>query len=361
MQRLLLLLVLLQAIRLVAEDSTNVGDIRRMPDAVLLGEFQRESIVEAAVGFTAPDAVVQLQTPSIDLPPFLRLIRQTAAAEDQGIRFAVRFALDTSRTGTFRGPIRFRSGLVVSEIPVEAVVIAEDPSKPRVLILDTPWTPVGFDDGALIRPWLDVVRQSGANVDYRWLREVGNYEPLPPLARHDTVLVSGDSLSSFSTAEIEQLLGFARDGGRLLVFANRFFVGSVQAANRLTSTTGMRWRDVEPTRPIGPDTPPMERWTFHCEGTDVLLHPLTEGIRSVHAVRPSPIQISGTNALPLVKLTGQTNAALAAISPLGKGDIVGVGLTLWAAWPLEEQARKADSARFLANLLKYRSPARPGR
>ena len=114
MQRLLLLLVLLQAIRLVAEDSTNVGDIRRMPDAVLLGEFQRESIVEAAVGFTAPDAVVQLQTPSIDLPPFLRLIRQTAAAEDQGIRFAVRFALDTSRTGTFRGPIRFRSGLVVS-------------------------------------------------------------------------------------------------------------------------------------------------------------------------------------------------------------------------------------------------------
>lgn len=361
MQRLLLLLVLLQAIRLVAEDSANVGDIRRMPDAVLLGEFQRDSTVEAAVGFTAPDAVVQLQTPSIVLPPFLRLIRQTANAEDQGIRFTVRFALDTSRTGTFRAPIRFRSGLVVSEIPVEAIVIAEDPSKPRVLILDTPWTPVGFDDGSLIRPWLDVVRQSGANVDYRWLREVGNYEPLPPLARHDTVLVSGDSLSSFSTAEIDQLLSFAQDGGRLLVFANRFFVGSVQAANRLASTTGMRWRDVEPTRPIGPDTPPMERWTFHCEGADVLPHPLTEGIRSVHAVRPSPIQISRTNALALVKLTGQTNAALAAISPLGKGDVVGVGLTLWAAWPLEEQARKADSARFLANLLKYRSPARPGR
>ncbi len=361
MQRLLLLVVLLQAIRLVAEDSTNVGDIRRMPDAVLLGEIQQQSTVEAGVGFTAPDAVVKLQTPSIVLPPFLRLIRQTGEAEDQGVRFTVRFALDTSRTGTFRGPIRFRSGLVVSEIPVEATVVTEDPSKPRVLILDTPWTPVGFDDGSLIRPWLDVVRQSGATVDYRWLRETGNYEPLPPLARHDTVLVSGDSLSSLSTAEIDQLLAFARDGGRLLVFANRFFVGSVQAANRLTATTGLRWRDIEPTRTIGPDTPPMERWTFHCEGSDVRSHPLTEGVRSVHAVRPSPIQISGTNAVALVKLTGQTNAALAAIRPLGKGEVVGVGLTLWAAWPLEEQARTADSARFLANLLKHRSPARSDR
>lgn len=339
-----------------AAESGNLGEIARTPDRVAPGELRQGGVFEASVGFNIPDPNVAIEPPSIEMPPFVRLVRQKVDVGEERTRATLRVAFETSRIGHFQGNIRFRGGLYASDIGVDFTVVAPQPGQPRVLILDTPWTHYGVEDASMLQPWLDIVRASGVSADYRWLREADHYEPMPDLSGYHAVLLSGDSLYSLSVAEGEELRKFASDGGRLLVFANRFYVGSVQAANRVLGPAGIRFVDREAKHPAPTDAPPEEAYTFRIGSTNLMKHPLTQGVTNLHAYRASPILLQSTNAQPLVQLPGLTNACLAAVAPIGKGDAVAVGLTIWWGWPIEPGAQGTDTARFLSNLLRARQP-----
>lgn len=339
-----------------AAESTGLGEIARTPDRVAPGELRQGGVFEASVGFNIPDPNVAIEPPSIEAPSFVRIVRQKVEVSDELTRVTLRIAFDTSRTGHFQGNIRFRGGLYASDIGVDFTVVAPRPGQPRVLILDTPWTHYGVEDSSMLQPWLDIVRASGVVADYRWLREADHYEPMPDLSEYQAVLLSGDSLYSLSVAEGDELRKFASEGGRLLVFANRFYVGSVQAANRLLAPAGIRFVDREAKHAAPTNAPPEEAYTFRIGSTNLTKHPLTEGVTNLHAYRASPILLQSTNALPLALLPGLTNACLAATAPIGKGDAVAVGLTIWWGWPIEPGAQGTDTARFLSNLLSSRHP-----
>ncbi len=339
-----------------AAESTNLGEIVRTPDRVAPGNLRQGGVFEANVGFNIPDPNVAIEPPSIEMPPFVRLVRQKVEVGEERTRVTLRIAFDTSRNGHFQGNIRFRGGLFASDIGVDFTVVTPKPGQPRVLILDTPWTHYGVEDASMLQPWVDLVQASGVVADYRWLREADHYEPMPDLSGYHAVLLSGDSLYSLSVAEGDDLRKFASEGGRLLVFANRFYVGSVQAANRVLGPAGIRFVDREAKHPVPTNAPPEEAYTFRIASTNITRHPLTEGVTNLHAYRASPILLQSTNAQPLACLPGLTNACLAAFAPIGKGDAVAVGLTIWWGWPIEPGAQGTDTARFLSNLLRGRQP-----
>lgn len=339
-----------------AAESASLGEVGRTPDRVAPGEVRQGGVFEASVGFNVPDPNVAIEPPSIEAPSFVRIVRQKVEVADERTRVILRLSFDTSRTGRFQGSIRFRGGLYASDIGVDFTVVAPQPGQPRVLILDTPWTHYGVEESTMLQPWLGIVRSSGVSADYRWLREADHYEPMPDLSGYQSVLLSGDSLYSLSVAEGDELRRFASEGGRLLVFANRFYVGSVQAANRLLGPAGIRWIDREAKHPTPTNAPPEEAYTFRIGTNGILRHPLTAGVTHLHAYRASPILLQSTNAQPLVQLPGLTNGCLAAVAPIGKGEAVAVGLTIWWGWPIEPDAQGTDTARFLSNLLRSRQP-----
>lgn len=341
-----------------AESASGLG-ITSIPDSLILGTVAQDATLIAGVRVGIPDNSGAAGNPDIQLPPFLQLLDRRAETGPEGVDWILRLGTVTSRTGTFRGEIRLRAGLLSSRLPVELDVVPRDPSQSRLLVLDTPWTHFGFEEGTQIRPWLDVVRKSGVTADYLWLHEGQRHEPLPDLSPFSTVLVSGESLATLVEPEMVQLRTFATNGGRLLVFANRFFVGSVPGANRLLQPTGLRFSDREPTNRLRPDAEGFDRYIFRITGDQLHPHPMVEAVHSVHAFRPSPIHLT-TNAnlaRPLVSLPGYTNAHLAVVTPLGRGEAVGVGLTLWATMTSEPGAEDSDNVRFLGRLLHHRRPS----
>ena len=119
-----------------AAESGNLGEIARTPDRVAPGELRQGGVFEASVGFNIPDPNVAIEPPSIELPPFVRLVRQRVDVGEERTRVTLRIAFDTSRNGHFQGNIRFRGGLYASDIAVDFTVAAPQPGQPRVLILD---------------------------------------------------------------------------------------------------------------------------------------------------------------------------------------------------------------------------------
>src|SRR5262249_24970471 len=116
------------------------------------------------------------------------------------------------------------------------------------------------------------------------------------LSKFDVVLLAPDALLEASAADIKRARAFAERGGRLVVAANRFFVGSVEAANKVLEGYGVKMLDTE--APAGPNEAILERKGFAPEV-------IKAGIGSARFPRASPVTVTdGKRARVLVKAAG---------------------------------------------------------
>jgi hypothetical protein len=357
-----------------AAESGTTKAVGRTPQRIDLGILRPDAVAEASVIVEFP-IVIDPANLTLTAPAFVRVVTNQVEIQDPGTEKATTVCdlllnFDTHAPGTNRGTLRLEAGLLVGEVPVAAVIAPREPGLTRLLVLDPPWWGNAFEDDVVLGPWHALVRSNRLDPDYRLKRHADPKRPLPELFGHDLVLIGGESLLSLDESERIKLRTFADAGGRLLVFADHFFAGTIPAANRLIAPYGLMLTNHEPPsvpgfvessardlgQNVGLRVKPHEGRT-HKMGSDAIYDDaLTAGVSKVHEHRPTPIFSFNPTTRPLVKLAAQTNGFLAIVAPVGKGEIVVVGLSLWWAWPAEELAAGTDTARFLGNLVRRKQP-----
>jgi hypothetical protein len=208
--------------------------------------------------------------------------------------------------------------------------------------VETPFSRFSTSDAAMFNPWLNLV--SGAHVDVHYL----DVRPRSPVLREidlaniDVVLLGMGGLVNLHDSDINRLRQFTERGGRTILTANRFFVGTVGKANALLVPYGLRMTDTEP----------IDRPEFDLRAAEIANHPLTDGVKALYFHRPSPVAVTDSNkGTILVAAPTYPGEGFVAVARAGQGEVVALGESLWWSWVDSDRAKGSDNGALLANLM----------
>jgi hypothetical protein len=168
------------------------------------------------------------------------------------------------------------------------------------------------------------------------------------LAKFDVVVLGMEGLVGLSDPDIDRLKRFTEGGGRTILAANHFFVGTIAKANQLLVSYGLQMTDTEPR----------ERPEFELGGSEIAEDPLTGGVKSLYFHRPSPVEVTGSQkGRILVAAPTYPGKGFIAVARADRGEIIALGESLWWYWLSQGRAKGADNAALMRNLLEKRSNA----
>lgn len=270
------------------------------------------------------------------------MLRQWNEANDlHGCWTTVRFAISKTQPGAVSGEFTLRRGERTARVRLRASVLPADMFRHRILVLDSPFSGQSTTDGSHHDGWRRVVAQGQLAVEYLSGTELDVAE----LARADAVLVAEDALRTLRDRDIARLHGFICGGGRVVVSANRFFVGTVDQANKIIEPFGLRMDDAEPSSDSARRE--LDDWF-------IIPSEFTANIDTVSISRPSPTHLTNpTTAIPLVRLNEEDLFAAIARTPNG-GGVATLGTSLWWAWVGENTGNEKLLLRVLTHDLKTR-------
>jgi hypothetical protein len=321
------------------EDRPEPPAPKAQPTVVDLGTVAVGATVEASFGVFWTDPALAKANATVEPAAGTVLLQvKTSEYSDRALT-EVEFALTTDRPGDVDQVFTVRCGTEVAKVPLRAQVMAIPAGGSRVLIAETPFETFSADDPATFAAWRQAVASGRLEVDYRLARSGRVTFDVEALRRVDVVLVAESALLRLDDAQVARLHGFVCGGGRLVVFANAFFVKSTVHANRLCEPFGIRIRDRELP---GADT-------FKTDADGIAKSPLTVGIDELSVHRPSPVEILDEQAAAaLITLaTPRTQTLVARASTKSGGEVIAVGDSLW--W--NSANKSAGYARLLRNLL----------
>ena len=163
------------------------------------------------------------------------------------------------------------------------------------------------------------------------------------LAKIDVIFLGMEGLCGLQDADIKLLKDFIERGGRTVLAANAFFVGTVGKANELLLPFGLRMTDTEPRG----------QNEFDLRAADIADHVLTEGVKTLYFRRPSPVEVTDKQkGKVLVAAPGYPEAGFVAVARAGQGEVIALGQSLWWSWLDGDKAASSDNALLLSNLLK---------
>jgi hypothetical protein len=302
--------------------------VEASPPALKMGALYERHSVQAAVWFAWPDdAKGELE---FDLPPFVQLFRQ------QPDEIVV--TINTARPGPLHGTITARRGAASVEIAVDAVVLPPIPGQTRVLVASSPWHAQSTGDDAHFDPWRRLVATGKLQCHYIVAPREGHWIDPEVLQQVDVVLLSESCLRDLDADSTTLLRGFVCGGGRLVVCASPFYVGTVPKANDVLEPFGMRMSNAERASVEQLDT----------EAGDVVAHPLTAGVEQLRFHRAGPSELASDEAQALVQFDFGTRQPVVGLRRTGSGgEVVTLGVPLWRTWI----AMAKDNERLLRNLL----------
>src|SRR5262249_16859264 len=158
----------------------------------------------------------------------------------------ISLSLDTQRAGTHSGELRVEIGHERVAVPVSVTVRPQEPNLIRVLVVETPFSKFSTSDATTFAPWLNLV--PAADLDVPCL-DAGRGMPVTresDPAKFDVVLLGMEGLVRLGDSDVGSLKRFVERGGRAILAANAFFVGTVGKANELLVPHGFRMTDTEP-------------------------------------------------------------------------------------------------------------------
>src|SRR5262245_11788144 len=286
----------------------------------------------------------------IEPPPFVRIDRIHIDQQDYGeqktVRCGFEIHLDTRKAGELKGDITIEFAGGKHAIPVTATVAAPQKGQTRVLIVESPFQMYSTGDANIFEPWLDLVKAADLDVHY-WLAHAdqpalrGN-----TLENFDVVLLSEGGLFHLQDEDRKRLKRFVELGGRLIVGANSFMVGSVERANKIVGEFGLKLHDEEQT--TGRDAIVL--------GKDRLVaDPLTKDIDKLYFHRASPISVTNAKKAKLLTLFDD-NVGVVAVARLDPGEVILLGESMWWLW-INRQGVPSDNAKML-RLLVTKPPSR---
>ncbi len=317
------------------------------PDRLDFGTVHVGARVEGSVRIFVAPKDAEGKTAKVDAPAFVRVRKVNVGTQQYGANTKgfcdIDVSIDTGRAGEDSGAIRVTVGGQRVEVPVRASVRARVAGATRVLVAETPFEKFSTSDGTLFDTWRKLVDSAGLDVDYAEIAGASVLEGVD-LANFDVVLLGTSGVFRLTDGDVAALRRFAERGGRVIMTANHFFMGTVEKANRILVPYGLRMKDEEPhTRnqfDIGPES--------------IAPCPFTEGVKALYFHRPSPTEILDVNrTFVLVEGPADVGGCLLAYARAGDGEVLGLSESLWWSW-----ITKADNAVLFGNLLKKRPRAK---
>jgi hypothetical protein len=280
----------------------------------------------------------------VEVPTFLSLDRSIADFHPTlGAFPTAHIRLVTSQAGNFDGVVTIRLSAHgrdshVLNIPVKATVRPQ-PARWKVLITQTPFDRYSTEDGSHFTALADLTARladQGVQVDF--------LEQIPKsLKSYDVVLLAEDSLAGLHRRVRPRIEQFVAEGGRLILAANAFFVGTSSNANLLLASHGLQMEDRDAGRQL--------------QTSQIQPDALTAGISELSFFRPSRIQVTNpSSARILAAMEGEPNSGFLAVSRGAEGgEMVLLADSLWWLW-IQPEGRRGGSqnARLFENLLAPR-------
>ncbi len=277
----------------------------------------------------------------VDPPAFVRVTKVDAGTQQYGDKTKgfcdVDVSILTTRAGEHSGTIHITVGEQRVEVPVRASIRPRVAGATRVLVAETPFEKFSTSDGTLFDSWRKLVDSAGLDVDYL---EIGGASVLDgvDLANFDVVLLGCTGVFRLTDGDVTALRRFVEGGGRVIMTANHFFMGTVDKANKMLVPYGLRMKDEEPRG----------RNQFDIGPESIAPCPFTEGVKALHFHRPSPTEVLDVNrTFILVEGPADLGGCLLAYAKAGDGEVLGLSESLWWSW-----ITKADNAVLFGNLLK---------
>jgi hypothetical protein len=257
-------------------------------------------------------------------------------------------SVDTRRAGEYSGELLVEIGRQRVAVPVGVTVRPQMPHLTRLLVVATPFDRFSTGDSADFDPWRDLV--SGAHLDVHYLEARPGTPVLREidLAQFDIVLLGMEGLILLGDSDIRRLKQFTERGGRTILAANHFFVGTVGKANELLVPYGLRLTDTEST----------DRPEFELGAAEIADDPMTQGVKALYFHRPSPVAVTDPQkGKVLVRAPAYPGEGFVAVGRAGQGEVIALGESLWWNWIWQDKARGSGNQALLRNLLT-KSPNR---
>lgn len=316
------------------------------PDALRFGTVHVGAIIEGSVRVWLNPADVRAQTPSIGPPPFLlvkdvKVGTQKSGANERGY-CDLQVALNTGSAGDFSGDLRVEIGGRHVTVPVAATVLPAKPGLTRLLVISTPFSSSATSDATIFDRWLKLVNDAGLNVQYLDVQPSQPVLGRVELENCDVVLLGTNGLLALADPDIKLLQGFVERGGRIVVFANAAYFGTVNSANRLLVPCGLRMMNVNP-RLTGP---------VQIGPRQIVRDPLTARLRMLFFQRSSPVEVTDRRkAKILAAVPGHPDQGMVAIARDGRGEVAIVGDSLWWNWVALDREKRSNNAILLEHLI----------
>src|SRR5262249_38153707 len=218
------------------------------PDWWPLGTVRTGTIVEASFAVFGEVDDPKKRRVRVEAPPFVRVVDRSVIEREfyegdklvKGAAGIVVIRIDTSKPGVLQGQVEVELEEastkkdyvpVTAKLPVSVVVKRPEPGALKVLVVDSPfhWN---SGDPATFKEWTDLAAE--ACWDGRYL-SAAHGTPLfrdLDLSKSDVILLDASGLVTEGNAEdLKRARAFAEGGGRLVLAANHFYSGSVDAAN----------------------------------------------------------------------------------------------------------------------------------
>jgi hypothetical protein len=329
---------------LLAPVSLLAGPLEPQPDRVNFGRVNVGAVAEASAMVMGPGGDVTGLSVKVEPPPFVRVDRVHIDQQDYGqvkkVRCGFEIHLDTRKAGELKGDITIEFAGGKHTIPVTATVAEPRKGQTRVLIVETPFQMYATGDAKVFEPWLDVVKAADLDVQYWLARADGPVFRGDTLEKFDVVLLSEGGLFHFQDEDRKRLRRFVELGGRLIVGANAFMVGSVERANKIVSEYGIKLLDEE--QAFGQNVIVL--------GKDRLVaDPFTKDIDKLYFHRASPISVTNPKKAKLLTQFDD-NVGVVAVARMDPGEVVVIGESMWWLW-INRPAAQSDNAKMLRLLM----------
>lgn len=315
------------------------------PDRIAVGTVYTGATVEASFMLFEPgnDTTLALK---VVAPKFVKVLRTAVRTQEfgKGNQFVcgtVEIAIDTKAAAELRGEVSVTLGLATAKVPITATVKKRRPGLVRLLVGQTPFEAHSTQDGKAFEGWTELMNKAALDPHYLLTsKDRAVFRDLD-LSKFDCVLLCDGSLVGLTPADVKKVRAFAERGGRVVVAANSFMVGSVPKANDVLAGYGLQMRD--------------EQGQWVAVGKADLDPKVAEaGVASLNFHRASPVAITDRKAgraLVKAKGVGQPGDAFVAVAKAGRGQVVALGQSMSWYWVSEKRAGKADNAKLLGWLL----------
>ncbi len=299
------------------------------PLKIDVGEVKTGAIAEAGIRVYWGNVIARSEAATVDLPEWVKLLESSNGVQEFNAGnkdyTELILSIDTTAQGEFSGEIKVLYGAQEAVVPVSAAVVAHNPQRKnlRVLLAGSPFEPFATREDSYFDPWRELVRESGADVSYRYVAQNGSVLGETDISQYDVILLAIGGILNLSDAETEKLDLFVVQGGRLILAPQRFMVGTVDRVNTLVEPLGITVFDTE------------ARGGYHNDvvtGAGIAQSYLTAGVDRLKFFRGSPVAITDATTASILAFDPSGTGGFLARTVHGSGEVIVIAQSLICRW-----------------------------